>query len=270
MKILHIKQVPEYIRQLQARGEYWFLRADIQNKLDLSSNATTLALWRLAKKKAICRIHADFYVIIPLEYQSVGCLPPEWFIDALMQHLNLNYYVALLTAASFEGASHQQVMIFQVMTQKKLRSINAGNQRIVFSCKNQLPSSSFIKYKKTPASYFKLSIPELTAVDLVRYIAASGHINHVATVLYELAEKIDVNVLSESVQSGSIKILDVQRLGYIFDFIEVDLDLLPLANIIQEKKPNYVRLVSGSQKKVIEKNQRWHVFVNESIEVDDL
>lgn len=270
MKKSYIKQAPEYIRQLQAKGEYWFLRTNIQDKLGLSSNATTLALWRLSKKKAICRIHADFYVIIPLEYQSVGCLPPEWFIDALMQHLQLNYYVALLTAASFEGAAHQQVMTFQVMTQKKLRNINAGNQRIVFSCKNQFPSSSFIKQKKTPASYFKISSAELTAVDLVRYIEASGHINHVSTVLYELAEKINVNILSENIRSGSIKIIDAQRLGYILDFIQVNLDLFPLADIIREEKPNYIRLVSSSQKKVIEKNQRWRVFVNESIEVDDL
>ncbi len=270
MKLNSIKQLPEYIRQLQAKGEYWFLRKDIQKQLGISTNAMTIALWRLAKKKAVCRIHGDFYVIVPLEYQAVGCLPPEWFIDALMQHLNLKYYVALLTAASFDGAADQQVMIFQVMTQKRLRSIIVGNQKIVFYYQKTFPETRVLQQKKTPASYFKLSTPELTAIDLVRYMDAAGQVNHVATVLYELAEKINIETLSQSVQSGVAKMPDVQRLGYIFDVIHVGLDLQCLENSIQVQKPNYIRLVSDAQKKVIEHNRHWYVLVNELIEMDEI
>ena len=270
MKDRSIRQFPQYIDQLQANGQYWFLRRDAQQAMALSDNAMTKALWRLAKKKAICRIRGDFYVIVPLEYQASGCLPSEWFIEAFMNHLGLDYYVALLTAASFEGAAHQQVMAFQVMTNGNLRTIVAGNQRITFHYKKTLPVQ-FLQKKKTPASYFKLSIPELTAFDLLRYIDVSGQINSVATVLYELAEKLNVDVMNELLRSGMVKLPVAQRLGYVLDSIKADVMLHDFEKAVNQFKLKYIPLVAGTTNKVlIERNKRWHVLVNEHIEMDEL
>jgi hypothetical protein len=36
-----------------------------------------------------------FYVIVPPEYQAYGCIPAEKLIPILMDHLNIDYYVAL-------------------------------------------------------------------------------------------------------------------------------------------------------------------------------
>jgi hypothetical protein len=44
---------------------------------------------------------------------------------------------------------------------------------------------------KTASGYIPLSMPEMTAFDLVRYRKGAGSIDHIATVLAELAERLD-------------------------------------------------------------------------------
>lgn len=53
--------------------------------------------------------------MIPPEYRSWGVIPADWFIDDLMRHRGRRYYVALLSAAVYHGASHQAPQVFQVM-----------------------------------------------------------------------------------------------------------------------------------------------------------
>ena len=63
-------------------------------------------------------VQHDFFMIIPAEYQKLGSLPPHWVIDSLMRYLKQDYYIGLLSAASFYGATEQQPMTFQVITDK--------------------------------------------------------------------------------------------------------------------------------------------------------
>ena len=222
------KHLPSYIDDLQAKGIYWFLGSEIQNKLNLSRNAASVSLWRLSQKNRICRIRGDFYVIVPPEHRSAGCLPAHWFIDPLMAFIGLPYYIALSSAASQQGAAHQQVMVLQVMTNKPLRKITVGNQQIRFYVKSPIEDSGLIQ-KKTPMSYFKLSNPELTALDLVRYANGIDQLQQAATIIAELVEQLNPDVLSQLVNTQSAFITTAQRLGYILEqLIDADLNLSPL------------------------------------------
>lgn len=262
------KQFPQYIAELQAKGQYWFVGAQIQQEMGLSKGALRLALYRLMKKQGICRIRNDFYVIVPLEHQIAGCIPALWFIDAFMKYLDLSYYVAMLSAASLEGAAHQQVMALQIITTKPQRPIIAGNQRINFYYKQKLPTANLID-KKTPLSYCKVSNPELTACDLVRYINSSGQLHSVATVLYELAEKLNVDMLIQLLDKKFVLLSVMQRLGYILENIRAPLSLDTLALAITERNPRYIHLIDN-QKKIIRKEPRWHILVDDLIEIDEL
>ena len=44
---------------------------------------------------------------------------------------------------------------------------------------------------KTVTGSIRVSTPEATALDLLRYVAAAGYLSNVATVLHELAEACD-------------------------------------------------------------------------------
>lgn len=124
------------------------------------------------------------------------------------------YYVGLLSAAAAHGASHQAVMEFQVVTDKLLSDIEAGRSRITFSFRKDMGGvSAGIEERKTPSGYMKLSSPELTALDLVRYPHSSTGLDNIATVLSELAERLQPDKLA--VLSSAFEKAVVQRLGHL-------------------------------------------------------
>ena len=78
--------------------------------LGVSANAFRKAAQRLARSRRLVRVRGDFHVIVPLDYYRAGITPPEWFIDDLMRHLGVRYYLGALTAAAYHGATHQRAM----------------------------------------------------------------------------------------------------------------------------------------------------------------
>ena len=105
-----------WVDSRQEQGLYFFTREDAIESLQFTEEAFKKAAARLAKKKRILRIRSGFFVIVPLEYRTTGILPAEWFIADLTAYLEQPYYVGLLSAASLQGAAHQQPQQFQVVT----------------------------------------------------------------------------------------------------------------------------------------------------------
>jgi len=52
-------------------------------------------------------VRKGFYVIVPLEYQAIGSVPAEWFVDDLMRFIGQPYCAGCLSAAAIHGAAHQ-------------------------------------------------------------------------------------------------------------------------------------------------------------------
>lgn len=258
-----------YLEHLQSQGQYWFLRKDVMTKLQLTDNAFRKVAHRLMTKGKLNRIRSGFYAIVPPEYFATGSLPASWFIDAFMSYVNQQYYVGLLTAASLHGAAHQQPMAFQVITDKLTRPIAVGQVSIEFFYKKTI-HSHFYQSKKTATGKMNVSIPEITAFDLVRYRDVAGQVNHVATVLCELAEQLNPNLLAELLNNNDVEITAAQRLGYLLDTLPLSIDLDPLATVLKNKKPIRRLLVTESAQPVIEHNRRWHILVNEHVEPDEL
>src|SRR5437867_3152488 len=98
----------QYLEQLTAAGRYSFTSREAEATLGVSAKAAILALNRLAKQALLASPAKSFYVIVPPEYRSLGCLPAEQFIPDLMKWLKLPYYVSLLSAAEYHGAAHQR------------------------------------------------------------------------------------------------------------------------------------------------------------------
>ena len=65
-----------------------------------------------------------------------------WYIDDLMRHEGRPYYVGLLRAAELHGASHQAVMEFQVVTNKKMPELLVGRSRIAFYYRKDMEAVS--------------------------------------------------------------------------------------------------------------------------------
>lgn len=256
-----------FVDRLQASGRYTFQREEARSALGLSEIALQSAARRLAAKGRICAPRRGFYVIVPVEYSQSGAPPPSWFINDLMKFHRHPYYVGLLSAAALHGAAHQQPQIFQVVTDTTLRSITVGQTRIRFFLKRHL-SETRITEVKTETGLMRVSTPEATALDLVRYVKGAGQLGNVVTVLSELSEKINPGRLVEAARA-EVELSVVQRLGFLLDHFASPDVAAPMAEWLATKRPRSVPLRPERKPKVTEKDSRWQILVNERVEVDE-
>lgn len=261
------KSLPKYVDYLQSRGNYILLRENAINVLGISAFIFNTAVFRLAQKNRIISVRQGFYIIVPLEYRNAGSIPASWFVDSLMRFHKQPYYVGLLSAAALHGAAHQQPQEFQVITNKTLRPIIVGRTQIRFFLKRDI-DPLFISKVKTATGYMCVSTPEVTALDLLRYVGSAGQINNAATVIMELAEKIDDKKLSIAASKFELPI--VQRLGYLLDtFTDVSITK-SLYKWLARQNTVFTSLVPGKKNNSVEKNQKWKVLVNKVLVNDEI
>ncbi|MFZ1907321.1 MAG: type IV toxin-antitoxin system AbiEi family antitoxin [Steroidobacteraceae bacterium] len=205
-----------YLNRLLSAGRVVFSKEEAQKALGVSPGAFLDAAERQQRKHHLISPRRGFYVIVPPQYLTWGAPPPQWYIDELMQHEGRPYYVGLLKAAELHGATHQAVMEFQIVTDKRLPEIRVGRSAITFYYRKDIAAvSKGIEDRKTDTGHMKVSSLELTVFDLVRYPHASGGLDNVATVISDLAGHIDATKLANL--SSAYERPVIQRLGYLLD-----------------------------------------------------
>lgn len=267
-----MKHLSQYIEELQANGKRAFTFEEAKSALSASDASMKSSLYRIKQKGEVVDPLKGYYVIIPPEYRILGCLPPDHVVPLIMRHLKLEYYVGLLSAAMYYGASHQKPQIFQVVIEKQCRPIECGQTKIQFIVKKELKNIPMQK-KTVPTGYLNISSPEATAMDLFLYPKSSGGLNHIATVLAELVEELNADKLIELSKKLN-EISWLQRLGYLLEAIEpfdkekTDLIITKLKEYINILDPKIVPLHWNSPIKGKEKNEAWKIIVNTTVESD--
>ncbi len=254
----------QWVEQLQSQGRYTFTRTQAESENERSFVAAQTALRRLKEHGRIVSPRRGFYVIVPPEYRATGSLPANWFIDDLMLYLGQSYYVGLLSAAAIHGAAHQQPMVFQVVTSKPTREMRAGKVSIQFSMSSTVERMPAME-KQTETGTMRVATPETTAFDLVCYQAGAGHLSNAATVLVELAERMDGQALISI--ANLVRLPNVQRLGYMLDAVGEEELADPLSKWLETRRPRAVPLRPGEPADV-EVDRRWQVLLNEELEID--
>jgi len=259
-------RLSDLVDSLQAAGQYVLTREQAVAALSVSEESVKKAVQRLVAKRRLAVPRRGFYVIVPVEYREPGAPPPSWFIDDLMKFLGQPYYVGLLSAAALHGAAHQQPQEFQVVTNKQLRRVEVGRARIRFFRKLHLERTPTMEVQ-TETGAMRVSTPEATALDLLRYVEGAGHLGNVATVVAELAEKIDAALLAQAARTEE-ELTTAQRLGHVLDHVGGAEAASHLAAWIQERKPRFVPLRPDRSVKRARKDARWRVLVNERVEAE--
>lgn len=267
-------KIKDWIDDQQKRGRITFFFQEVIERFPaISEQGVKNALNRLVKKIEIVSVLKGFYAIIPIGYALRGMVPPELYIDDLMKHLNRPYYIALLNAAVFYGAAHQQPQIFSVITSyPPLRDTTRKRNRIHFITTRKAIPQIWLKSFRTEYGDIQVSKPELTAADLVTFQKEIGGLSRACTVLYELAESIDFKLLDKEF-FDYVPTSTIQRLGYL---LENELEQSNLAEILRLKSQKFgckFQKIPLKYSKPIEDcvvNEKWKIIVNEQIEIDDL
>ncbi|MFH1756366.1 MAG: type IV toxin-antitoxin system AbiEi family antitoxin [Candidatus Latescibacterota bacterium] len=255
----------DHIAKLAAQGRYHFPTHEIAQIMGVSLVAARAALRRLKQKGLIATPFRGFHVIVAPEYRGIGCLPADQFIGQLMEYLGLPYYSALLSAARYHGAAHQQPQMFQVIVQKNRPSLACGGVRVAFVARrniHEIPTVSF----NSPRGPVLVSSPVATAFDLVGYSAHAGGMDNVATVLAELSESINPQELDSTAALSPAPW--AQRLGYIFSLVGADEHADALSEHVARFPHETVMLdPSGSRSGAIH-DVRWKLLINIEVEPD--
>jgi predicted transcriptional regulator of viral defense system len=263
-----------YVTRLLSHGQVVFTRAQAQEALGISKGAVLDAAEKLQKRGHLISPRRGFYVIVPPQYLAWGAPPPSWYIDALMRHEGRAYYVGLLKAAELHGATHQAVMEFQVVTDKQLRRIRAGRAALAFYYRKDMDAvAAGIEDHKTDTGRMKISCVELTMLDLLRYPHAGGGLDHIVTVLSDLAERVDAKKLATL--SGAFERSVAQRLGHLlcrlgyeestntFHDVVLQGPDLPWVELEPAQAGAAVRTLPP-----VERDERWRVTVRRVVEPD--
>ena len=262
-----------YIKDIRKDGRRCFTILDILEQFHVSNSHARVALHRLLKTGDLISPARGLYVIVPPEHQPHGSIPPQELVPLVMEYMGAHYYVALLSAGLFHGATHQKPARFQVISDKRIKHPSIfGDVEIDYIYKKsvlELPTQDFT----VSTGYLKVATPELVALDLLEYPNHAGGLNHIATVFSELVEALDPIKLINLAKDTHAE-YQLQRIGYILDHIDVmdepnaEIMINALGLHVQENKPNYLTLASEISKIGYSRCKKWRIIENSEIESD--
>ncbi len=210
-------------------------------EVGMSHGAFLDAAERLQKHGHLVSPRRGFYVIVPPRFLSWGAPPAEWYIDDLMRFERCPYYVGLIKAGEFYGATHQAIMEFQVVTDKRLPTLWVGRSRTVFYHRKDMAAvQAGVVDRMAENGYIKLSSVELTALDIMRYPHGAAGLDNIATVLTDIGDQLDGEKLASlsEVYERSV----VQRLGYMLEKFGFADRAAVLHDALCDRVPNWIEL----------------------------
>jgi predicted transcriptional regulator of viral defense system len=206
----------------------------------------------------------NFFVIVPPEYRSIGGPPVAWWLDSFMVHVgHADYYVGLLTAAEWHGSAHYAVQETQVVVPAQVRPVRIGREHIRFVTKSDAGATPVVQ-KASEGGSVRVSTPEATAVDLVRYARVAGGPSRIATVLSEMA--LSGAELHSALEIAS-DVTAAQRLGYLLDVADQHEAAQAVARYMSAHDHRIRPLVPGAPVRGAAVAEPWGVVVNASVEV---
>jgi predicted transcriptional regulator of viral defense system len=203
------------------------------------------------------------HVFVTPEFRKWGVVPAEWFIDAAMAHLRRRYYVGLLAAAARHGAAHQASQVFQVIVDRQVPGRELGRLRLDFLVSERIERVP-VETVNTPTGTMRISSPETTALDLVERAPDAGGLSHVATVLAELAERLDEKRLATAARLYPRAV--AARLGHLLEHVAPKFPLDRLEKVVGDVDAPIAFDVRRPRRGP--RDERWGLIVNAPIESD--
>ena len=242
-------------------GRVAFDLADLVSKTGLSEIAARNQLLRLRGRVVRVSRHQAFFLIVEPQHRVMGAPPVEWWLDDYFRWLGHPYYLALQSAAEIYNTAPQAIQVKQVMTDSPRRDISVGRLRIRFFVKR---GAERTPVQQPPNAYasLRVSTPEATALDMVRYASRIGGMGRALETLTPLLPRFRASELQRALDAEDAASV-AQRLGYLIETAGQD----RLAEVVHHWLPSrMVRVPLASSKQVVTetvKSGRWRVLIPE-------
>lgn len=251
--------------ELIAGGKSAFTIDDLVERTGARREAVYAAVKYATDRHRLLSPVRGLYVIVPPEHRSSGVVPAAHFIDPMMKHLGVDYYVACVSAAQWWGAAHQAPQEFDVVVSRQVLDRDLDRVRLRFHTSKRMDSTD-VRRVAGPRTMVNVASPDLTAVDLATRPKLGRGLSNVATILAELPN-LHGDRLAELAAERSRS--DARRLGWLLEWVRDDLDLDALLDVAQPDhgQPTLLASKGPPQGQV---DTRWGVVVNATVEPDEL
>ncbi len=265
--------IREWVHSREINGFPTFSFGDVRQEFPAySEQVIKNELFRLSAQKKLYPAYKGFYVIVSPQYGARSVVPPMYYIDQLMTYLGKPYYISLLSAAALLGSAHQRPQRLSVTTVFPRATVSSEKNRLLlWSYRKHIPSE-LLETRNSETGTVRYSNAELTAVDIVQYEQYVGGLSRAATVLEELADDLDFGNVAEKLFEHT-SVAAVQRLGYILETVlhrQEIADTLHHELVEYAGRFRYVPLTTRNHSAPSERDSRWKIYVNTTIEIDEL
>lgn len=248
-----------FIEATLETGRIAFDFTELLNQTGLSSIAAKNQLQRLRGRVVRVSRHQAFFLIVESQHRPMGAPPVEWWLDAYFRWLGHPYYLALQSAAEIYNSAPQAILVKQVMTDAPRRDLSIGRIHIRFFVKRHAERTPVQQPSRTYAP-LKVSTPEATALDMVRYASRIGGMERVTETLTPLLPLFRAAELRRALEAEGETTV-AQRLGYLIE----NADRIKLAELVHQWLPSgMVRVPLESSKQTLTetaRSRRWRVLV---------
>jgi predicted transcriptional regulator of viral defense system len=249
--------------QLLSEGMNTVTIDEVESRTGVTRNAVYLGVKYAIDRKRLFSPARGLYVVVPPEYRTIGVVPATHFIDPMMNHLGIEYYVGLGTAAGWWGSSHHAAQEFQVIVNGRLPDRTIGNVRLRFISRARLDDKA-IRRVAGPRTMLNVSTPDLTAVDLAANPTHVGGLSNVATILADLPG-LDGPRIGALAKHRSRA--DARRLGWLLSLVRDDVKLRALMKLADPTHGQPTLLASKGRRNG-RVDDDWNVLVNTNVEPD--
>lgn len=182
-----------------------------ETKLDRS--AALKQLRRLAPKVVPIYPRSEIFLIVPPEHRLNGAPPVLWWIDEFLAWHGEPYYLGLMSAAAQYGSSQQALQTTQIITSRPRDDIEIGRLRVSFIMKKTVTQTPTLVLRGGHAP-IRVSSPEATVFDLIRYAKQVGGMERVVAVIDEMKPRLSVAGFRRALEENLETTL-LQRGGFI-------------------------------------------------------
>jgi hypothetical protein len=250
-----------FLEDIQSKGRLSFSEAELPQLR--SEKAVVQALVRqqaMGKVRRILRKPA-FFVIVPPEFRQQGVPPIDWWLDDLMKHLGVPYYVGLLTAAQWHGSSHFPVMETQVVVPTNRDPITAERTVIRFFASAHVQETP-VETRTNMWASVRVGTPAATLVDLAEHRHFGA--DRLVMVTNDLLSKLTAADITAALNAGA-HIQTAQRLGFLLERAHAPALADTVEQWIGRKRARTIGL-DPSAPLTSHVARRWKVSINTNLE----
>jgi hypothetical protein len=252
-----------FVDECVAAGRYGFSVADVVRATGLSDRNAKNQLCRLRGRTSKVARWQPFFLINGPAGKAPGAASFDRWLDDYFTWLGRPYYVGLHSAAAIHGSQPQALQTIQIVTDTPRRDAQVGRQKLRFFVKSDCAASAV---QQAPRAFapMKVSTPETTAFDLVRYAPRLGGIGRTAETLAPMLHLLQPARL-KIVLAAEDEISTTQRLGFLLEAM----GRAKLAAAVETCLPSRcacIPLAVGATCPAgAPRHQRWHVVDNAGI-----